>query len=453
VHRYVSGNGLPAETGTNMGIRPFHDLRTRLNLLSSIRYLFGERERESRSRGDSMLLNGRQAFSLMAGGEPTASGESINETTSLQISWVYSCVRVIAETAGCIPLRIYEQTSEGEKEARDHSLSYLLDTQPNSEMSAPVSIETLTGAIALTGNGYIEIVRDGRKNPIALYPRNPLKVTPQRNDAGFLEYAVEDSEVKRIVPAKDMIHVPLWSFNGLRGHSPVQLQAQTLGFAQATLKQGARFIGNGFSPKGLITPDGPLTAEQGQQLREMLEKQGSGNNQGRLAVLPAPMKYMQMGLSMSDAAFLESRGFSRNEIAAIFRLDPHFIGDTTRQSTANSEQASLNLILETMSPYLTKIATEFNRKLLPMTARKRSSYLIRFDLTERLRADMKTTLETLALGRQWSLLTIDEGRKQLGLNPVGGELGNSLMSPVNMMSADKWVTDWNPSHKKDTPKE
>jgi HK97 family phage portal protein len=149
---------------------------------------------------------------------------------------------------------------------------------------------------------------------------------------------------------------------------------------------------------------------------------------------------------MADAAFLESRSFSRNEIAAMFRLDPHFIGDVTRQSNSNAEQASLNLILETMQPYLTKIATEANRKLLPMTARKRSSYVIRFDLTERLRADMKTTLETLALGRQWSLLTIDEGRKQLGLNPVGGKLGNSLMSPVNMMNAELWQ-DWNPQRK------
>jgi hypothetical protein len=104
-----------------------------------------------------------------------------------------------------------------------------------------------------------------------------------------------------------------------------------------------------------------------------------------------------------------------------------------------------------MSPYLMKIATEFNRKLLPMTARKRSSYVIRFDLTERLRADMKTTLETLALGRQWSLLSIDEGRKQLGLNPVGGELGNSLLAPVNMLEANRWMS-WTPQQK-NTPKE
>jgi hypothetical protein len=65
---------------------------------------------------------------------------------------------------------------------------------------------------------------------------------------------------------------------------------------------------------------------------------------------------------------------------------------------------------------------------------------------------MKTTLETLALGRQWSLLTIDEGRKQLGLNPVGGELGNSLLAPVNMLEANRWMS-WTPQQKQETPKE
>jgi HK97 family phage portal protein len=164
------------------------------------------------------------------------------------------------------------------------------------------------------------------------------------------------------------------------------------------------------------------------------------------------MKYLQLSLSMADAAFLESRAFSRNEIAAIFRLDPHHIGDTTRQSNANAEQASLNLIQETMQPYLSKIATEFNRKLLPMSGRKRSAYTIRFDLTERLRTDLKTTLETLALGRQWSIMSVDEARKQLGLNPVGGELGNSLMSPVNMMNAKLWQ-DWQPQKKESTTNE
>src|SRR6201989_2681518 len=106
-----------------------------MGIISSIQALLQEEERvsivpETRDTS-SMLLNGRQAFSLLMGGEPTASGASINERTALQISWVSPSVRVIAETAGSLPLKIYEQTADGEREATDHSLSYLLGTEPN----------------------------------------------------------------------------------------------------------------------------------------------------------------------------------------------------------------------------------------------------------------------------------------------------------------------------------
>lgn len=421
-----------------------------MEIPSSIRALLSSSEatspipRVETRDSQSLLLNGRQAFSLLMGGEPTASGETINERTSLQISWVYACVRVIAETAGALPVRIYEDLGNSEQEAKSHSLSYLLSVEPNPEMTAPVLFETMAGCLALTGNAYVEIIRDKRGNVVQLYPRDPLQTEPQRNDAGVLEYLCTENNQRRIIAAANMIHVPLWGWNGLRGLSPVHLQSQSLGFAQATLKQGARFIGNGFAPSGIVTPDGAITPEQGKQIISTLEQQASGTNQGRPVVLPAPMKFSALGMSMTDAAFFESRSFSRNEIAAMFRLDPHHIGDTTRQSNANAEQASLNLIQETMQPYLTKIATELNRKLLPMTGRKRSSYVIRFDLTERLKADLKTTLETLALGRQWSLLKVDEGRKQLGLNPIGGELGDSLMAPINMLEAEQWLA-WSPS--------
>jgi len=425
-----------------------------MEILSSIRALLSDQSESSsflpeETRSDSMLLNGRQGFSLMMGGEPTSAGETINENSALKIGWVADCIRVIAETAGSIPVRIYEQTKDGEREATEHSLSYLFEIEPNPEMTGPVMIETLVGSIAASGNGYLEIIRDKRRNAIQLYPRDSRETHPQRNESKQLEYLCTEGGEKRVIAAADMIHVPLWSWNGLHGLSPITNHAQSLGFAQATLKQGARFIGNGFSPKGIITPDGTLSKEQAAQVISTLEQQASGINQGRIAVLPASMKYLQLGLSMADATFLESRAFSRNEIASMFRLDPHHLGDTTRQSNANAEQASLNLIQETMQPYLTKIRAEFNRKLLPMTARKRSSYVIRFDLTERLKADLKTTLETLALSRQWSIMTIDEARKHLGLNAIGGDLGNSLMSPTNMMVTSKWL-EWSPQKKEST---
>lgn len=398
----------------------------------------------------SVPLNSPAAFNLVFGGEPTASGEAVSERNGLEISTVYACVRLIAETAGSLPFRIWQNSGNTRTEARDHSLHYLLSVQPNPEMSAVTFVETLVGCMAFTGNAYVEIERGSDNSPVAFWPLHPLLTTPVRDEkTGELFFTTSDGMPNgeaRVLKAADVIHAPLFSLDGLKGLSPVALHRQSLGLAQATLKAGARFFGNGSRPGGLLTPkSGPLKPEQAQAMREAWEKQASGVNQGRIAVLPSEWSYIQLGLSLEDSQFLASRGYSRNEICAIWRVDPHWCGDTTRQSNSNHEQASLSLLQDTIAPYLRKLTLEFQRKLLPPTGRVQSIYSFEFDLTERLRTDLKTTLDAIALGRQNGVLTANEGRRQLGLNPVGPE-GDVLWSPVNMIASTKFA-DWSPQSK------
>jgi HK97 family phage portal protein len=176
------------------------------------------------------------------------------------------------------------------------------------------------------------------------------------------------------------------------------------------------------------------------------EQMASGINQGRIAILPSDWSYTQLGLSLEDSQFLASRAFSRNEIGALFRVDPHYLGDTKRQSNSNHEQTSLSLLQETLQPYITKIEQELNRKLLPPTGRVRSVFKIAFDFTERLRTGLKSTLDAIAVGRQWGILTANEGRERIGLNPVGPE-GDVLYSPINMMDSARFP-EWFPANTK-----
>jgi HK97 family phage portal protein len=398
-------------------------------------------------------LSAPAAFSMMFSGEPTVSGEIVSERTALEISTVYSCVRLIAESIAALPFKVMRSDDKGRTEALDHTLSYLLSTQPNPEMSASTFFETLVGCIALTGNGYVEIEQDTKGNVLAFWPLHPFLTTPIREANGALAYKTSDGMANgksRVLKAADVIHVPLFSLDGLKGLSPVGLHRQTLGLAQATLKQGARFFGNGSRPSGLLTPkSGSLTPTQGQQLRENWEAQAAGVNQGRIAVLSSEFDYTQLGMSLEDSEWLASRGYSRNEIAALWRVDPHYLGDTTRQSNSNHEQASLALLQETLHPYMVKIEQEFRRKLLPPTGRVQSTYTLRFDVTERLRTDLKTTIESLAIARQWSLITANEGRQQLGYNP--SPEGDVFLAPVNMIDARRFP-EWMPAMKP-TPKD
>jgi len=405
----------------------------------------------------SVPLNSPQAFSMVFGGEPTVAGEVINELNALTISSVYACVRLIAESVASIPLRVYEKQPNGRREANEHSYTFLISVQPNDEMTAFTFFETLVGCLALTGNAYAEVVRDSKGAALALFPLHPLKTQPVRDEQGRLIYVTTDgmsNGEKRAIASADMIHVPLFGWDGLKGLSPIQQARQTLGLSQAQLKQGSRFFGNGSRPGGLLTPKSPIKAEQGQQMKEFWEAQASGVNQGRIAILPTDWTYTQLGMSLEDSQFLQSRAFSRTEIAALFRVPAHLVGDTSRLSNANHEQSALSLLQDTLQPYLVKIEQELMRKLLPPTGRVQSKYFVRFDVQERLRTDLKTLSDSLAQQHLAGFITANEGRKQLALNPVGPE-GDVLLNPVNMMSAEKFK-DWSPQQKQlsaGTPKE
>lgn len=397
----------------------------------------------------SVPLSSATAFNFVFGGEPTAAGEFISESNALTISTVYACVRLIAESIGTFPVKVYDTSGNGKNVAQNHSFSHLLSSEPNPEMSASTFFESLAGSLALTGNCYAEIERNKKGATVALWPLNPLVTSPIRDANGKIVFKTSDGGTERILAAKDVIHVPLFSFDGLKGLSPIQQARQALGLAQATVKQGARFFSNGSRPGGILTPNQPVTPEIGQQMKAAWESMASGINQGRIAVLPSDWSYTQLGLSLEDSQFLASRAFSRNEIGALFRIDPHYLGDTTRQSNANHEQTSLSLLQETLQPYITKIEQELNRKLLPPTGGFSSVYRIAFDYTERLKTDLKTTLDSIAVGRQWGILTANEGRERIGLNPVGAD-GDILYSPINMMDSARFP-EWFPTKSEPSP--
>ena len=396
--------------------------------------------------GVSLALSG-------LGGMPTASGEVVSERNAMANPTVRRCITLIAEGVAAIPFKIYLKQGKAKTEATDHSLSYLLSTEPNPEMGAFTFIECLAGCVALTGNGYAWIERTDKGQVIGLWPLHPLLTEPKRNGNCQIYYETADGMPvgkTRIIAAADIIHLKMWSMDGLKGESPVASQRQEIGLSNAIAKSGAQVFGNGISTSGFITPRDEINAEQMQQTREMLERQVSGTNRGRVGFLPFGFDFKQVSLSLSDAQFVELRNMSRSMICAIWGVDPHFCGSETRQASANHEQATLSLIQDTLQPYLLKIEQEFRRKLLPPTARTPSQYDFGFDVSARLRTDIKTTLDAVAVARQWSLMTIDEARAALGMNPVGGDTGKILLSPVNMIDATK-VPDWNPAQKGTSP--
>lgn len=407
------------------------------------------RSRETRANplnNPAVSLSSPAIWSWITGGEPTASGEEVNHFTAMQAVSVYACVRVIAESVASLPLKLYELTDKGRLEAVDAPLWSLLAVAPNSEMSAFTFWETLTGCLTLTGNGYAQIVRDKGKRIAELLPLHPLKTEPYRNPDGVLAYRTTDGESNgkwRIMPADDVLHVPLFSYDGLKGLSPIMQARQSIGLARAAEKFGARFFGNGSRPGGVMSTTSQLDEKAQQNTKESWERTVSGTNQGRTAFLTGDWKYQQIGLSPEESQFLATRKFQREEIAALFRVPPNMIGDTSRLSNSNHEQSALSFVTDTLRPYLCRIEGEIIRKLLPSSGRNSGRYVVSFDVSERTRGDFATTMTGYSTGRQWGWYSANDVRREIGENPGGPALDVYLV-PVNMVNAEMLLKDPEP---------
>ena len=393
--------------------------------------LFGSEQRSGPLENPKLSMGA--AFNWLFGGNQTAAGEVVNEFSAMQQATVYACVRTIAEAIGSLTLRTYTRLPKGRSEAIDDPLYKVLSLVPNDEMPSVVLWENVVGSLALSGNSYVEIIRDKSKQPLQLYPLPTMKTEPVRLPDGKLAYRTHDysSGGTRILQAADTLHFRLFSYDGLKGLSPIEQCKQTIGWSVAALKASARFHGNGSKPPAILTPVGDIDEQDLINMRTAWEAANGGENQGRTAVLPSDWKYTALGINAKDAQFLESMQFVRSDIAAIFRVPAHMVGDTSKVSNNNVTEMNRGFVLDCLNPYLVKIEQEICIKLFNGDAKR----FVQFDTSERLRGDYKTQMDGIAVGRQWGILTKNEAREQLSMNPSTDDDADITIIPANMQNS------------------
>lgn len=199
------------------------------------------------------------SYTFYMGG--TTSGKTVTERSAMQMTAVYSCVRILAEAVAGLPLHVYRYNENGGKEkALDHPLYHLLHDEPNPEMSSFVFRETLMTHLLLWGNAYAQIIRNGKGEIIALYPLMPNRMSVDRDSKGKLYYrytttsddapTMEGTTV--ILSPSDVLHIPGLGFDGLVGYSPIAMAKNAIGMAIACEEFGARFFANGAAPSGVL---------------------------------------------------------------------------------------------------------------------------------------------------------------------------------------------------------
>lgn len=383
-----------------------------------------------KSRDKPQNVSVGSAYRFFFGG--STAGKNVTERSSMQMTAVYSCVRVLAEAVAGLPLHLYKYTDSGGKDkALEHPLYFLLHDEPNPEMTSFVFRETLMTHLLLWGNAYAQLIRNGRGEVVGIYPLMPNRVSVNRDDNGNIYYkylrSLEDAPLNKdnevILLPSEVLHIPGLGFDGLVGYSPIAMAKNAIGMAIACEEYGAKFFANGATPGGIL--EHPGVVKDPERVRASWNSAFGGSaNANKVAVLEEGMKYTPISISPNEAQFLETRKFQINEIARIFRVPPHMVGDLEKSSFSNIEQQSLEFVKYTLEPWLIRWEQSLVRSLI--LPGDKGKYFIKFNVDGLLRGDYESRMNGYATARQNGWMSANDIRALENLDQISEEEGGNL---------------------------
>lgn len=356
-------------------------------------------------------------------------GKNVNERTSMQVAAVYACVRVLSEAVASLPLDIYRYSDgKGSERADRHPLHKLLRYEPNPEMTSFTFREVSMTHLLLWGNSYSQIIRNGKGEVLGLYPLMPDRMTVDRDPNTkriIYKYRRGNDEAGKtsgtvVLKADDVLHIPGLGFDGLVGYSPIALAKQALGTSIAVDEFSSKFFANGASPAGVL--EHPGTLKDPEKVRQAWNKvYGGSENANKVAVLEEGMKYTPISIAPNDAQFLETRKFNVEEIARIFRVPLHMIGDLDHATFSNIEHQDIEFVKHSLTPWLIRWEQAMHRRLF--LDFEKEDYFIEFNVNGLLRGDLASRYNAYAVARQNGWMSANDILRKEGEDLIPAELG------------------------------
>ncbi|WP_156899513.1 phage portal protein [Pleomorphomonas koreensis] len=309
---------------------------------------------------------------MMAAAYQTASGKSVTPDSAMQLSTVWACIRLIAETAATLPLITYRRGANNARSAAtDHPLYALLHDSPSADYTAVEFWEFVLVCLGLWGNAYAEKEFIG-KRLVALTPLRCDLMNVERNRDGERIYRYSDPRGQRVLRENEVFHVRGFGTGGLVGLSPISFARQSMGTATAAEEHAGKMFANGFRPSLILKMSQILTAPQRKDLRENIIEPLSGSmNAGGVFLAEAGMDPVPVGMNPDDAQFLETRQFHVEELCRWFRVPPFMIGHTQKSTSWGTglEQQMIGFLTFSLRPYLKRVEQAISRSLIPPAER------------------------------------------------------------------------------------
>ena len=390
-----------------------------------------KKAKRSSPKNEVVTFENIERLSDLLGITHSASGVVVNSQTVMRASAVYACVRLIAGAIGSLPLEVFRRKSDSRERFSKHSLYNLLRYQANPMVSAIVYWEAICSHMLLSGNGYSIIHRNGQGDPLALTVVSPNRVDVDIKNDRLIYFITLDDGQYLPFDQDDVLHIPGVGWDGKKGLSVIGSVGQnSIGCAMAADEYAARFFDNDATPRGYLSYPKKTTEEQVNEIRQYWFRKHQGlENKHLPAVITDGGEFKDIAMSAQDSQLIETRKFQVCDIARIFGVPPHLIGETEKSTSWGTgiEQQSIGFVQYTLRPHLTRIEQEVNRKLF-----RSKAYFAEFNVSALLRGDIKGRNEAyqIALGgnQQPGYMTVNEIRKLENLPPIDG--GDELYRPL-----------------------
>lgn len=374
----------------------------------------------------------------------SATGVEVNQQTAMTATSVMAAVTMLCEDFAKLTPAVKRRLPDGStEEAVDHELYDLLYT-PNSYQDYFQWAEMMQFSLVMRGNAYAVKIRNLRGRVVKLIPVNADWVALWEAPDGEIFYRITPNGLHMmaelqgqpfLIPAEDILHVRGFSINGLLGASRIALAKEAIGLAIGYERQAAQYLGQGASLSGILTTDAKLTTEAAERIAvDWKNKKGGLQNAGKIVVLEQGLKYQETSFNAVDAEFIAARGLQLQEVARIWRIPPHMMGDLARSTNNNIEQQSQEYINLTQSSYTVRWAWVWDVAF----ELRRQSLFIDYDLTILTRANQTARYANYARGISGGFLEPNEARIDDGKKPLPE--GKGLQKPSNMAAAGSQST-------------
>lgn len=366
------------------------------------------------------------------GPTPGRAGGLVSNDDALRLTAVYRAVRLLSDSLSVLPFRVVRRSADGRKftELRNHWLFTLINRQPNPYMDPATFRKLAQTHLELRGNFYARIVANKRGAITALLPIHPDRVTVEMIDEYNWRWRITNRDgTVEYLSRTEVFHRRDFTLNGITGLNPIACAREALATGIAAQSYGQRFFENNAQPGGWIEYPGEFKTDQDRAtFRDKLQALWGGRNQGKTAVLDRGMKYHEVAISNADAQFIESKKMTVSEIARLFGVPPHKLGDLSASTNNNIEQQSLDYINDSL---MARIVGWESGMRFDLLGEDEQDLEIVLDVSALMRGDSTARRGFYHAGILDGWMTRNEARAMENLNPLPGL--DEPLRPLNMV--------------------